>query len=101
MKTKKFIIKRLTRNFGVKEHLVLVDEDCAHLLRSTVWAIVHAGNGKSEYVARYINGEHVFLHHVILGAKSGERVCHINGNGLDNRRANLLRASERVMEVEA
>jgi hypothetical protein len=32
---------------------------------------------------------HEIMHRVISGAKPGEVVDHINGNGLDNRRANL------------
>lgn len=35
------------------------------------------------------NPTNVALHRFILGAKKGQYVDHINGNGLDNRRANI------------
>ncbi len=35
------------------------------------------------------------MHRMILGAKAGEQIDHINGNGLDNRRINLRIATAR------
>jgi hypothetical protein len=48
--------------------------------------------GGHVYARRFMYGkpgEWVYLHRVILNARSGELVDHINQNGLDNRRANL------------
>jgi hypothetical protein len=37
----------------------------------------------------YFHRGYVFMHRVILGAKASQEVDHINGDALDNRRANL------------
>lgn len=41
------------------------------------------------YAATFINGKHVYMHRLLLGAKPREIVDHVSGNGLDNRRCNL------------
>ena len=41
------------------------------------------------YACGRVNGEDVYLHRLLLGPPEGKEVDHINGDGLDNRRANL------------
>ena len=38
--------------------------------------------------------QHVSMHRFLLGARKGEAVDHVNGDGLDNRRVNLRLASQ-------
>lgn len=41
------------------------------------------------YAFTQIDDEKVYMHRLILGAEKGQEVDHLNGDGLDNRRANL------------
>jgi hypothetical protein len=41
------------------------------------------------YAVSYIENKITGIHRVIIGAKKGQHVDHINGNTLDNRRCNL------------
>lgn len=41
------------------------------------------------YTGQYEKGKPIALHQLILGRREGYVVDHINGDGLDNRRANL------------
>lgn len=62
----------------------LLDQGDAHLLGSYTWHICQDG-----YVRRKSHGRHVYLHRLIIAAAAGQLVDHINGDGLDNRKANL------------
>lgn len=70
--------------------VALVDDEDAAAVCALRWR-PHR-NGATYAIARQRGSERraqVLMHRAILGAKKGEIVDHINGNGLDNRRANL------------
>jgi hypothetical protein len=95
---KKFKIKKIVKH-AVREYITTVDAEDAHLMRSYAWAIV-SNDTRHEYAVRVGPRGHEYLHHIVVGAKEGESVWHINGDTLDNRKSNLLKSSDRVEEVE-
>jgi hypothetical protein len=70
----------------------LVDAEEYPLLSEFIWSRGLHGDGRP-YVYRYETAEHgskkLYIHRVILAAGPNEMVDHINGDTLDNRRANL------------
>lgn len=85
-------VKRVTRSG--REFEVLVDEQDLDLALKSFPAVV---SGDSIYVALRVNGKPEYLHRLIMS-----RVCdhvgvvdHLNGDTLDNRRANLRSCSHR------
>jgi hypothetical protein len=71
-------MKKLTLTKG---HYTLVDDEDFEYLNQWKWHY-HSGG----YAARKAG---VRMHRIILSAPQDEEVDHINGDGLDNRRANL------------
>lgn len=78
-------------SFIISGHTVIVDDEDAHLLASGSWRVID--KPRNRYVKKSVrNGdkvETVYLHRLIMGAAKGELVDHINGDSLDNRRANM------------
>lgn len=75
---------------------ILVDDADAWWLSQ--WSWLRLGNVRKGFYAMrvlYVNGKrtHTQMHRLITGAKDGEMIDHVNGNGLDNRRCNLRLAS--------
>jgi hypothetical protein len=52
-------------------------------------AETHKCNVSKFYAMRASCGKTTYLHRIIAGAKAGDIVDHINGDSLDNRKANL------------
>lgn len=66
----------------------LVDRSDLPLVCGSTWR--SGTNGRhTQYALAKIDGRDVTMHRMLTGALTGQHVDHINGNGLDNRRANL------------
>lgn len=67
----------------------LADAEDAEMLAQYSWSC--SGGRHVHAAARDIHakGKHVKMHRVVMGAKPGDIVDHINGDPLDNRKANL------------
>src|SRR5215204_58180 len=70
----------------------LVDAEDYPFLSEFNWSRGSDGDGRM-YVYRYETAAHgskkIYIHRVILAAGANEKVDHINGDTLDNRRGNL------------
>jgi hypothetical protein len=67
---------------------IIVDADDAPSVSKRKWHLKENVSG-NQYAVTCINGKSVRLHRMLLQASTFMEVDHINGNGLDNRRANL------------
>lgn len=71
--------------------IALVDELDASLVLAHSWHIRPSGYSRYAQTNVFTGSRWVIrqMHRLLLGAKAHQLVDHINGNGLDNRRANL------------
>lgn len=68
--------------------VALVDQaDASRVLAHRWYACVRASG--TAYAVGRVAGKTTMLHRFLLNASAGEILDHINGDGLDNRRANL------------
>lgn len=68
----------------------IVDDADLHLLTGYSWyakPIIRETGGF--YACATIGGKTTYMHRLLLAARKGEIVDHANGDGLDNRRANI------------
>jgi len=76
-----------------KNQNILIDDEDYDKFKKYTWTLYSTPRHNSIYVvatyAAINNYESVRLHRLIMNAKSGEIVDHINGNALDNRKCNL------------
>lgn len=83
-----------------KGRSAIVDDDDVAWLSQWRWRYKEAGNGRQGYAVRttrYAGSDRqitIYMHRLILGVESPQ-ADHINGNKLDNRRANLRAATKR------
>jgi hypothetical protein len=80
--------RRNSKNLGL---VALVDDEDYAWLCQWNWSAVSTHRLNGGYAMRRDNqsGKTILMHRLILGAPEGIEVDHINGSGLDNRRANL------------
>lgn len=69
-------------------YTALVDDSDYNRVRAVKWLFVGSGYA-GRFVTRNGNKKLVYLHRFLLNAQPGQRVDHINGDRLDNRRENL------------
>jgi hypothetical protein len=70
-----------------KGFVALVDADMFDELSSFRWSLRQ--NHGNNYARAWSAGANILMHRVVMRAKKGQIVDHINRNGLDNRRSNL------------
>ncbi len=65
-----------------------VDTDMYWLVRLFEWR-THKMKTARWYARTYINGGHIYMHRLVMAARTGDQIDHKNHDGLDNRRVNL------------
>lgn len=69
-------------------YVALIDLADADQITKYSWHAITPGRNK--YAASKFNGKYVYMHRLLLSVRDSKTIVdHINGNGLDNRRANL------------
>ena len=70
--------------------VALVDDEDFEFISKHKWhANTHTYSRHLIYAKTRFHTKILLMHRLIMGAKEGENIDHINGNGLDNRRCNL------------
>lgn len=80
-----------------KEYSVYIDKEDEYLFEKHRWIVWSSPRHNSSYLvtSRFDKEKALRIHRVIMNAKPGEIVDHINGNALDNRRCNLRITTQR------
>lgn len=93
------VIKQLTNGFQVK-----IDDEFDHLFLNKRWFAQCPQKGKYKYAASNFKdstGKYkiIYLHRIIIGAKSNEFVDHINGDTLDCQKSNLRLSNNKLNQA--
>jgi hypothetical protein len=74
--------------------MALVDDDDFEKLNKHKWCVARRNGGGNYYACRTIaGGKTLYMHSEIIGNSPNMEIDHINGNGLDNRVANLRKCT--------
>lgn len=71
---------------------VVIDADDLALVSGYKWRVYEFGRGLW-YAQSYRSGKTLYMHRMLMAAEPGQKVDHRDGDGLNNRRANLRIAS--------
>lgn len=66
----------------------IIDDSMFDVVSSYSWHTTSKGYARHDYVKNNVRGS-IYMHRMIISAKSKEQVDHINGDKLDNRKENL------------
>lgn len=69
--------------------VTIIDDADELLVSGFPWRTLKTRSSDTRYVHAWNGRQHFYMHRLISGAAGGERVDHINRDGLDNRRRNL------------
>lgn len=72
-----------------KGHKTIIDPEDANLLGLYKWYMSSTGYAVCSVYRKGQSAKKISLHRIIIKAKNGQMVDHINGNALDNRKKNL------------
>lgn len=72
------------------QSMLLVDDKDYEKMSIYRWTKRWQKDSTLVYATTYVDGKHIYAHHLLLGfPPRGKETDHKNGNGLDNRMANL------------
>jgi len=83
----KITVKTISLSRG---KVALIDDEDLEKVTQHNWNLERARKGLCYYAVSALNGRKLCMHRLIIEAPDGKDVHHINHNGLDNRKANLL-----------
>lgn len=88
----------MVKELKIQHKTVLIDDEATILLNNYDWKLQKS---KTKWKEKYyaVTTNQTYMHRLIIGAKKGEIVDHINGNTLDNRLDNLRITSQRINAI--